>query len=251
MVGVARAVRRRLRPAAARLARRLHPQGRVRHDALHAARAGPQHRGRLGRAARPGLRRVLRHRRVRLRDAELAPVRHPPADRGHGSLDGGDRSHRRLPRRTSVAPPDRRLPRDRDPVLSADNPDRARERRPDRRPRPHGRRQRDHQRRPLPHLRPRPRGPARRRVRGHLPVHRDRLLRGRVRRAALPQPLPHRSRLALAARGLAGRRGDGHAREPAQAHGVQLRRSHRSVSRERSSLPCRRASSRSRSRSRS
>ena len=55
--------------AAGRLRQRLHPPRRVRHGALHAARARPQRRRRLGRAARPRLRRVLRHRRLRLRDA--------------------------------------------------------------------------------------------------------------------------------------------------------------------------------------
>ena len=45
---------------------------RLRHAALHAARARPEHRRRLRGAARPRLRRVLRLRRVRLRDARVA-----------------------------------------------------------------------------------------------------------------------------------------------------------------------------------
>ena len=51
---------------------RLRPPRRLRHGALHAARARAERRRRLGRAARPRLRRVLRDRRVHLRDPRLA-----------------------------------------------------------------------------------------------------------------------------------------------------------------------------------
>ena len=57
-------------------------------------------------------------------------------------------------------------------------------------------------------------GPARGRLRRRLPLRRDRRLRRRLRRAALRQPLAHRARLALAARGSARGGGDGHARQP-------------------------------------
>ena len=85
---------------------------------------------------------------------ELAAVRHPPADARLDPARRHDRRGRRLPRRAAVTPPDRRLPRDRDAVLPADVPDGADERRPDLRPRLHGRRQRDPQRRPAAPLRP-------------------------------------------------------------------------------------------------
>ena len=65
------------------------------------------------------------------------------------------------------------------------------------------------------------------RLRRRLPLRRDRVLRRRLRRAALRQPLAHRPRLALAARGSARGRGDGHARQPPQADGLQLRRGRR------------------------
>ena len=107
---------------------RLRPQGRVRHAALHAARARPERRGRLGRAARSRLRRVLRLRRVHVRLAQLEPVRRSPLvdlrdpDRGRGDRDP------RLPRRPAVTAVIRRLPRDRDVVLPPGLP-RARDQR--------------------------------------------------------------------------------------------------------------------------
>ena len=63
---------------------------------------------------------------------ELAPVRHPPADARHDPARRRDRRGRRLPRRAAVAPPDRRLPGDRDALLPADLPDGRDQRRPDR-----------------------------------------------------------------------------------------------------------------------
>ena len=53
----------------------------------------------------------------------------------------------------------------------------------------------------------------------HLPLRRTRLLRRRLRRPALRQPLAHGTGLAFAARGPACRRADGHAGQLAQADG--------------------------------
>ena len=80
--------------------------------------------------ARPRLRRLLRLRRLRLRDARLGPLRHPLA----GAVGDPDRRRRdraaRLPRRAAVAPPRRRLPRDRDALLPPALPDDPAQRRP-------------------------------------------------------------------------------------------------------------------------
>ena len=231
----------------------LRPPRRVRHGALHAARARPQRRRRLGRAARPRLRRVLRHRRVHLRDAR-APTSSASTCRRSSSIPFVVIDRRDvagflvgLPSRRLS----RRLPRDRHALLPGDLPHGGDERRPDLRPRPHGRRQRHPQRRSA-----RTSSATTSSVQHEgafaalLPVRRARRLRGRLRRPALRQPLAHRARLALAARGSARRRGDGHAGQPPQADGVQPSAPPSQRSRARSSRRSTRASSRSRSRSR-
>ena len=73
VVRLARSLPRRRLPAAGLFEQRVRPPGRVRHGALHAARHRPERRRRLGRIARPGLRRVLRDGRVCLRAARLGP----------------------------------------------------------------------------------------------------------------------------------------------------------------------------------
>ena len=62
-----------------------------------------------------------------------------------------------------------------------------------------------------------------RRVRRVVSLCRARVLRGRVRGAAVRQPLADRPRVAVAARGLARSRGDGHARQPAEARRLRHR----------------------------
>ena len=136
----------------------LRPSRRVRHRALHAARARPQRRRRLGRAARPRLRGVLRHRRLHVRDAR-APTSSASTCRRPSSIPfvvivGATCGFLvGLPSRRL----ERRLPRDRDALLPGALPHAGDERRPDLRPRPHGRRQRDPQRRSAAPLRPRSR----------------------------------------------------------------------------------------------
>ena len=78
-------------------------------------------------------------------------------------------------------------------------------------------------------------------------LRRARGVRGRLRRAAPRQPLAHRPRVALAARGPARRRGDGHAGELAEADELLLRRGGRRAHRHALRGAERRASSRSRS----
>ena len=75
-------------------------------------------------------------------------------------------------------------------------------------------------------------------------------LRGRLRRAALRQPVAYGARLALAARGSARGRGHGHAGQPHQADGVRVRRGHRSAHGDALRVAQRERRSRSRSRSR-
>ena len=58
---------------------------RLRHAAVHAAGARPEHRRRLRGSARPRLRRLLRLRRVRLRDARVAEVRPSTGRRSRSS----------------------------------------------------------------------------------------------------------------------------------------------------------------------
>ena len=86
---------------------------------------------------------------------------------------------------------------------------------------------------------------ARRRLRGLVPLRRARVLRRRLRRAALPEPLAHRPRVALAARGPARGRGDGHAGQLAEAAELRLRRSRRRADRHALRRAVRRTSSRS------
>ena len=130
VVGLARAVHRRACLLPVVRVERLRAPRRLRHGALHAARARPERRRRLGRPARPRLRRVLRDRRVRVRAARLRPFGiHLPSlvvdpDRRR------DRRGRRVPARPAVETPDRRLPRDRDALLPAALPDDDDERRP-------------------------------------------------------------------------------------------------------------------------
>ena len=98
-----------------------------RHAHLRPARARAERRRRLGRASRPRVRRVLRHRRVPVRGRRL---------RVRGAATGTRRSRsrsiavavaaRRPPRRPAVAPARRRLPRHRHAVLPPALPRRAR-----------------------------------------------------------------------------------------------------------------------------
>ena len=96
-----------------------------------------------------------------------------------------------------------------------------------------GRPERDPERRPvqdlrLGHLPLDLGGPVQRRV----PLRRARALRRRLRRPPLRQRLAHGPRLAVAARGPARRRGDGHAGQLAEADGVRLRRRRRRAHRD-------------------
>ena len=67
---------------------------------------------------------------------------------------------------------------------------------------------------------------------------------GRPGRALLPERVAHGPRLEGLARGSAGRRADGDAGQPAEDHGLQLRRRDRRPRGQRSSPPCRPARSR-------
>ena len=225
MVGLARAVRRRHLRAARRLRERLRAPGRVRHRRLHAPRARAQHRRRLGRPARPRLRRVLRRGRVRVRAAELGPVRRPPADHRHDPARRGHRRDRRLARRTAVETSHGRLPRDRDAVLLPGLPHVHEQRRQHPRAQPHQRPERDPERRRVRVLRletaPRDVGGA---LQREVPLRGARVLRRGLRRAPSPERLAYRPRVALAPRGPARGRGDGDARRPAQADGIRVRR---------------------------
>src|SRR5581483_8695192 len=205
----------------------LRPRGRVLDRALHAARARAQRRRRLGRVARSRLRRVLRDRRVCIRAARLAALRHPSAGLRVGAGGRGDRRHRRPAARAAVVAAHGRLPGDRDALLPAalpDDHDELAER--DRRA------VRDPEHRSVRRVRrERPAG-ARRRVRGRVPVHRAWLLRGRLRRAPVPEPLADRQGVEVASRGPARSRGDGHARQPPQAAQLLVRGRGRSADRD-------------------
>ena len=204
------------------------------HAHLRAAGAGTQRRGRLRRATRPGLRRLLRVRRVPLRDHGLGAFRTPPP--------GGDRDPDRdgvdcaawPPARPRLVAAARRLPRDRDAVLPASVRDlrQQRERRPQRlvvslrgQGRPDRGRERARPDRPAQLLR----------LRDHhdeavLLLHAD--LAGAVDdHALLRQRLPDRKSVARAARGSAGCRDDEHSGQPAEAARVHVRRSHRGLQR--------------------
>ena len=108
----------------------LQPAGRAPADRhLRPAGDGAEHRRRLRRAARPRLRRVLRHRRLHRRLSDVARVGLRPSRLGPGVLPAvlagaGRRLHRgrhlRRPARGADAAPARRLPRDRDPRLRRD-----------------------------------------------------------------------------------------------------------------------------------
>ena len=153
VVGLAGAVHRRVLGFSAVRAERLCAPRRVRHGALHVARARSERRRRLGRPARPRVRRLLRDRRVHVCLPRLESVRHPPADdrfRARGRRRRRpDRAHGRPP----VAQAERRLPRDRHVVLPAAVPDAGHERRQCARPRHHRRAVRDPQRRSVQLLR--------------------------------------------------------------------------------------------------
>src|SRR5581483_5551718 len=69
--------------------------------------------------------------------------------------------------------------------------------------------------------------PARRRLRDLLLLRGARVLRRRLRRPSLREPLADRPRLALAPRGPAGGGGDGYAGQLAEAARVRLRRRRR------------------------
>ncbi len=83
---------------------------------------GPQHRRRLRRAARPGLHRVLRGRRLRLRAARVAALQPPPAVLGDPADRRGGRLLVRRAARRADAEAARRLPGDRDARLRRDHP---------------------------------------------------------------------------------------------------------------------------------
>ena len=113
-------VRRRGRAGPAPHERRLRPPRRLRHADLHAARARPEHRRRLRRPARPRLHRLLRLRRLRLRDALVRPVPRPLADDPRSSpIVVAATALLGLLVGAAVAPARRRLPRDRDALLRA------------------------------------------------------------------------------------------------------------------------------------
>ena len=198
-------------------AERLRAPRRVRHGALHAARARPERRRRLGRSARPRVRRLLRDRRVHVRDLRLessaSTCRRSSAFPCVVVRRRADRALVGLPSRTA----ERRLPGDRDAVLPRAVRDGGDERRQVLRPQHHRRAVRDPQRRSVQLLRPL----AGRRSTGHLRrvvlYVALAVLRDRVRGAAFRQQLPDGSRVAVAPRGSAGRRGDGHAGQLAEA----------------------------------
>ena len=83
---------------------------------------GPQHRRRLRRAARPGLHRVLRGGRVRVRAAREPALQPPPAVLDHPADRRGGRLLLRRAARRADAQAARRLPRHRDARLRRDHP---------------------------------------------------------------------------------------------------------------------------------
>ena len=188
---------------------------RGQHRPLRAAGARAERRRRLGRPARPRLRRLLRLRRLPLRAALVVAVR--PALPGPALGLDRDRllGAARAAAGAALASAGRRLPRDRDALLRADLRRAGDERGPDhvpveRRPDRHLRRpERDHGHRSDQHPR------LRVRLDPQLPLALARRLRRRGRGAAVHQPLPHRAGVACAPRGLARRRDDEHAGEPA------------------------------------
>ena len=180
--GSARRVRRRLRGDPVHHVERLRDPGRHRHHDLRSARDGAQRLSRLGGAPRPGLHRLLRLRRLRVRDAVVVAVRHPLGDLGVGAGRAGGDDPARAARFAECAAADRRLSRDRDAVLRSDlrHADDAgvpavvlRHRRVAQH---HRRPDRHHERRSVPHLRaPTDAGP-------RLPLGRSRRVRARRRR---------------------------------------------------------------------
>ena len=216
----------RLLAAAARLRHRLRAPRRVRHGALHAARARPQRRRRLGRPARPRLRRVLRRRRLRyaMLDSDQLGVHLPTLVSIPLVVIIGARVG--LPGRPALETPGGRLPGDRDAVLPADLPDGRDERRLDLRSQP-DRRATD----------PAPSTPCTSSATTSSVQHQGifavsylyvAIIVFAVVYAALHFVNHSRTgarggRCARTARG----RGDGHAGQPAQADGLQLRRRRR------------------------
>ena len=208
-----------------RLRQRLRTACRIRHRHLHAARPRAERRRRVGRPTRSRLCRVLRHRRLQLRAAELRPLRHPPAERRLGPAGRRDRGGCRLPRRLAVAASFRGLPRDRDPLLPPALSHGDDQRRRLVRPQCHRRRERDPQGRPIQRLRAcAARFDRRRSLQPGLSLRCAGVLRRGLRCPSLRQPLPDRPCLAVAARGSARRGSDGHARQLAEADELLLRR---------------------------
>ena len=141
---------------AGRRNRRVLAARRLRHRPLHDARPRPQRRRRLGRAPRSRLHRVLRLRRLHLRDPALSDqfdLHWPTLLVIAIALAGG--SVARDPRRPAVEAAQWRLPRDRDALRLPDLHQHPDQRRQHLRHRPDGRRQRHPQGRPAELLRAR------------------------------------------------------------------------------------------------
>ena len=211
-------------PAAARPGR-FPAAGRHRRAGDRAAGGGAEHRGGLGRAARPRLRRVLRLRRVRVRAALLVPARrqrHPPALLAVAADRDDRRGAPRAGRRAAVPAAARRLPGHRDAV-----PRRGVRRVHQQRGAVQaGRAERDHRDRPDPGLR----RPADYQQQLLLPAG-DRA-GGHDGGAAAARVLAHRPGLARGPRGPAGGGGDDDPGQPGEAVGVRLRRHGRGAGRD-------------------
>ena len=204
----------------------MHPR-RLRHAALHAARARPEHRRRLRRAARPRLRRVLRLRRVRLRDARLATSSACTGRRRRSSRSSSIADDDPRPaRRAAVAAARRRLPRDRDALLRAALRHRRRttatgsrsSASPTATTSPAGRTG------SRTSTRSTSSGTSLESLTSYYYVALGCSSSWCFAAVYLVEQLAHRPRLAVAARGLARGRDDGHARQPAEALRVRVRR---------------------------
>ena len=140
---------------------------------------------------------------------------------------------RGVARRIALATPHGRLPRNRDAVLLPGVPHRDEQWRRRVRREHHERAERNPERRRVQH--PRLGSPASHlggALLRHLSLRRARVLRPRLCRAPSPERLAYRPRVAVAARGPAGRGSDGDAGEPPQADGVRVRRLRRRVDRD-------------------
>ena len=189
------------------------------HPALRVARARAERRRRLRGPARPRLRRLLRHRRVRVRAALFRAVRPALAvHRVHPARRRGDRARRPRARHPRAAPA-RGLPRDRHALLRPGVRVLREQQQPDgRRQGPHGRTERDRGPRSVERVRL---GALEARALLLLPARR---LHARGRGAVPAERVADRTSVEGAARGPARRRGDGHPREPAEDRGLHDRR---------------------------